>query len=109
MARKPKSVSVPQKFFETKEEFQTFVENEREWMYTRIVEAIEHAFKSGQIEAHIFEARIEETMSVIAMNSELEEWETSLSLAMKWYEEQEQYEKCAKILKLIKEIRTVLG
>jgi hypothetical protein len=102
-----KSVKVPQKFFETKDEFQTFVENEKEWMYTRIVEAIEQAFRNGQIEAHIFEARIEETMSVIAMNSEMEEWEKSLSLAMAWYEKQEKYESCAKILKLINEIRTV--
>ena len=104
-----RAVKVPQKNFETKAEFQTFIENEKEWMYNRIVEAIQDAFRRGFAEAHIFEARIEETMSVIAMNSEMEEWVHSLALAMKWNEEQERYEVCAHIRNLIQDIRTVLN
>jgi hypothetical protein len=42
------------------------------------------------------------------MNSEVEEWETSLQLALDWNVEKENYEFCAKIHKLIQDIRTSL-
>jgi hypothetical protein len=103
-----RSVKVPQKSFLTRDDLQNFIDKEKEWMYTRIVDAIEAAYKAGQLEAHIFEAKIEETMSVISMNSEIQEWENSLTLAMKWFEQTEQYEKCAKILKLITNVRTAI-
>jgi hypothetical protein len=105
---KRSTVKVPQKSFATREDLQDFIDREKEWMYTRIVDAIEAAYKAGQIEAHIFEAKIEESMSIISMNSEIQEWENSLTLAMKWFEENEHYEKCAKILKLIKNVRTAI-
>jgi hypothetical protein len=54
------------------------------------------------------EARIEETMSVITMNSEMDDWIESLTLALKWYEAQEKYEKCSDIFKMIKEIRSYI-
>ena len=98
-------MKVPQKFFETREEFQEFIETQKEWMYNRIVESIEDSFNRGFITAQIVEARIEESMSIIAINSEDFEWITSLKLAMKWNEEQERYETCAKIQKLIEDIK----
>jgi hypothetical protein len=107
MAKRIKKI--PQKIFETREDFQYFIENEKEWMYSRIVEAIRFSFEHGYAEAKILEAKIEESMSSIAMNSEVEDWDHSLSLALKWYESQENYEECASILKLIDDIRTVIN
>lgn len=102
-----KNLKVPQKYFSTSEEFHNFVEAERAWMYSRIFEAIEHAFKNGKPVAKILEAKIEESMSVISMDSERDEWENSLGLALKWYEEEENYEKCTEVFNLINDIRTV--
>jgi hypothetical protein len=102
-----KSIKVPLKYFSTNEEFQNFVDTEREWMYSRIVASIEDAFRRGKNVAKILEAKIEETMSVISMDSDIDEWENSLGLALKWYEETENYEKCSEVFKLISDIRTV--
>jgi len=99
---------IPQKSFKTTDDFQSFVEKEREWMYNRIVEAISESFSQGFTEAYIFEASIQETMSVITMRSEIGEWIRSLSLAMQWNENQERYEVCIKIRNLIQDIRTSL-
>jgi hypothetical protein len=107
MAKKTQ-LKVPLKTFATKEEFQAFVTNEKEWMYNRIVDAISLSYKKGWLEAKIMEARIEETMSVITMNSEMDDWVESLSLALKWYENQEKYEKCSEILTMIKEIKNYI-
>lgn len=104
MAKKTQ-LKVPLKTFATKEEFQAFVTNEKEWMYNRIVDAITISYKKGWLEAKIMEARIEETMSIITMNSEMDDWIESLTLALKWFETQEKYEKCADIFKMIKEIK----
>jgi hypothetical protein len=102
-------MKVPLKTFSTKEDFQSFVSNEKEWMYNRIYEAISYSFKKGWLEAKIMEARIEETMSVITMNSDLDDWIESLTLALRWYESQENYEKCAEIFRMMKEIRAYIS
>jgi hypothetical protein len=96
---------IPVKHFLTNEEFQNFIESERDWMYTHIIEAIEKAFFEESEYAEIMEAKISETMSKIVMKSESYEWVTSLKLAMKWYEEEEKYERCGEILKLINGIQ----
>jgi hypothetical protein len=97
---------IPVKNFLTNEDFQEFIEREKEWMYTQITEAIERAFFEGTDYADIMEAKITETMSTIQMRSENYEWVTSLKLAMKWYESEENYERCGELLKLIKSIET---
>jgi hypothetical protein len=94
----------PLKNFLTKEDFREFIDREKEWMYTRITEAIEKAFFEGSEYADIMEAKITETMSKIQMRSENHEWVTSLKLAMKWYESEENYERCGELLELIKSI-----
>ena len=96
---------IPVKHFLTSEEFQNFIESERDWMYTHIISSIEKAFFEGSDYAEIMQAKISETMSTITMKSERYEWVTSLKLAMKWYEDEEKYERCAEILKLIKSIQ----
>lgn len=101
--------SIPHKVFATKEDFHRFVKNEKAWMYSRIVEAIEEAFHDSEMKACIFEAKIEEAGTIITMNSETEDWEKSLSLAMKWNEKQENYEECIRIQKLINEIKDCIG
>jgi len=105
---KRRKIEIPKKIFETKQDFEIFVESERKWMYDRILEAIKTAYSRGETEAVIFEAKIEESMTVIVMNSDLEDWINSLSLALKWYENEEEYEVCSEITKLIDNIKTIL-
>lgn len=98
-------LKVPLKYFDTKEEFQAFIDKEKEWMYNRIFEAIKYAESNSFEEAHILEAKIEETMSVVMMNSERSDWVNSLSLAMAWFESQERYERCSEILTILKRLK----
>ena len=95
---------IPAKHFKTNEEFQTFIDNEQEWMYERIVEAINEAHFSSQDYADILKAKISDTKSVISIKADRSDWKTSLDLAIKWYIDKEQYEKCAEISNLLKEI-----
>ena len=104
MVKKSKKMIVPQKTFETNEIFQVFIDEEKKWMYNRIYESISLAFNVGNDTAYVMEAKIEDTMSLITINSEKIEWEQNLSLALKWYESQEMYERCAEIRDLIKNI-----
>jgi hypothetical protein len=103
MARK-KDI-VPKKTFATKEDFRKFVEKEKEWMYERIIQCIKYAYKYHLIEAKVLEASIEDSMTIIEMNSYAEDWEESLTLAITWYELSENYEKCSEILKLLHSIQ----
>jgi hypothetical protein len=96
---------IPVKHFPTNEEFQNFIESEKDWMYTHIINSIEKAFFEGSDYAEIMEAKISASMSTITMKSQRYEWVTSLKLAMKWYEDEEKYERCIEILKLIKSIQ----
>jgi len=73
-------------------------------MFTRIVDSIESSFKAGNLEACIFEAKIVDAGTVVTMNSHIEDWRQSLSLALAWNEKQERYEECAKIQSLIRKI-----
>ena len=100
-----KRIKVPQKSFETKDDFQFFVENEKEWFYSRIVEAITDSYLAKDKVAHVVKAKIEETMSIVEFTSEYIEWERSLNLAIKWYESQENYEMCTVTFNLIEKIK----
>jgi protein-arginine kinase activator protein McsA len=102
---KSRKMIVPQKIFESNEGFQSFIDAEKAWMYNRIVEAITESFKSGKNIANILEAKIENTMSLITVNSDMNEWVESLNLAMEWYVSEENYEKCVEIRDLIKSIQ----
>ena len=107
MARK-KDI-VPKKTFSTREDFKKFIEEEKEWMYKRIIQCIKYAHKYHLVEATVLEASIESTMTVIEMNSYAEDWLESLNLALTWYEIREKYEECAEVLKLIKSIQNTEG
>jgi len=100
-----KRIKVPQKSFETKDDFQFFVENEKEWFYSRIVEAITESYSKKDRIAHVIEAKIVETMSIVEFTSEYSEWERSLNLAIKWFESQEKYEMCTIAFNLIEKIK----
>ena len=102
MARK--TVKIPQKYFETKDEFQSFIENEKTWMFTRIVTAIRDSLTRGENEVKLLEARISETSSVITMKSTIDEWHVSLNLGLEWFIQEENYEYCAVIKKLISDV-----
>lgn len=94
----------PLKHFKSGEDFQTFIDTEQSWMYERIIEAIHDAHSSSKNCANILEAKIQESDSVIMMKSEKIDWKTTLDLAIEWYVSQENYEKCAEIVKLEKQI-----
>jgi hypothetical protein len=99
----------PVKSFSTSLELQEFIDVEKEWMYNRIVEAIEDSYYRSTDTAEVFEAKIAESHSIIYMRSDREEWTNSLSLALDWYESEEMYEKCSKVLKLINDIKVTHG
>jgi hypothetical protein len=99
------NLKVPLKYFDTKLQFQEFIDKEKEWMYNRIFEAIKYAHENGHDEASILEAKIGENMSVLMMNSERSDWENSLNLALTWYEKQENYERCSDIAKILSEAK----
>jgi len=100
---------IPVKNFLTNEDFQEFIEKEKEWIYFRVIEAIEKSFFEGSDCADIMEAKIADPMSKIQMKSEIYEWCNSLKLALKWFEKEENYEKCGEILKLIRDIEEYLS
>jgi hypothetical protein len=100
-----RKVKIPRRDFQTKADFQTFLDDEKEWMYNRIFEAIKLAHKSKGVEAQILEVGIEESMTVLTMNSFITDWEETLTLALKWYEKHEKYEKCSEVLNLITEVQ----
>lgn len=94
------------KSFDTNKDFQEFIDKEKAWMYGRIVEAITEAHEFSYDYADIMDAKISESMSIISMRSDRDEWTTSLKLALQWYEKIEEYEKCATLVKLIKSIES---
>lgn len=96
---------IPVKSFETNKAFQDFIDIEKDWMYSRIIEAITEAYDLSQDHADVMEAKITESMSIISMKSDRSEWTTSLNLALKWYESEERYEDCVKLVKLISNIK----
>lgn len=106
MVKRKKKKVVPFKTFESNENFQEFIQSEKLWMYDRICDSIEEAFVAGNDIAYVMEAKIEDTMSIISINSDVDEWVSSLNLAIDWYVSEEMYEKCAQIRDLIKTIES---
>lgn len=103
-----KKIKIPVKTFLTKADFQEFVENEKEWFYTRIIESIIDACVRNEKLAHVVEAKIEETFSTIEFTSDSSEWKRSLKLALSWFEKEEQYEKCALVFELLEKLEDYL-
>lgn len=100
---------VPMKTFDSNESFQMFIQNEKLWLYNRIYESIEEAFNTEVKIANVMEVKIEDTMSIMSVNSDVSEWITSLNLAIDWYITEEMYEKCAKIRDLVNAINNRNG
>lgn len=94
------------KSFKNKDELQTFMDNDLEWMYNRIFTAITEAMRLGYDEAQILDAKIEEDFSTFTITSPAEDWVNSLTLCITWFEKNEEYEKCSTILELIDRIKT---
>lgn len=91
--------------FRNKDELQLFMDNDLEWMHTRIFDAITEAIELGYEEAQILDAKIEEDFSTFTLTSPAEDWVTSLKLGIIWREKKEEYEKCSAILELIELIK----
>lgn len=97
-----------EKHFYNEEDMSNFLEGDdnKEWMYNRIYEAIEYAFCNAETEAEILAAVLEEDNTVINLTSTVDEWANSLELCMKFFVKQEEYEKCHDIKLLIEDIKT---
>lgn len=94
--------------FSNREEFEEFLESEKDKMYSIIWESINSTFKRGENSAYIVEIYLEEEGTYIDMISDEEDWIKSLNLALNYYISIEEYEKCAKLKKLIEEIQNSL-
>lgn len=104
MVKKIVKPVIPIKEFETEDEYQVFLETEREWLYNIIVNSIAYSIELNLDEADIFEARINELSSAIFMSSSRKEWKRSLSLALNWFSGDEQYERCVEIQNLLSKL-----
>jgi len=85
------------KSFRNRIELNEFVDNEREEMYGIIVDAITAAYEDEKDVAEIITCYIEDEQVDIEMFSIREQWKHSLSLALSYYEQTEQYLKCMHI------------
>ena len=72
-------------------------------IYENIVKSINEGIKSNVDFVTVFEIIINDGEDII-MDSYREEWPQSLSEAMSWYEQQEEYDICAKIRDLLQKL-----
>jgi len=91
--------------FNSREEFQHFIDTEKEKMYELIWSCIEESYRKGKNSAHIAEVYLEEESVYVDIISDVDEWEGSLTLAEKYYAVVEKYENSSKIRDLVKEIK----
>lgn len=103
---------VPQKRFNSQEDLEFFLKDQKEWMYKRTTDCIREALRSGHETAVILEAIIGEDTSLtatsIVIEIDISDWINSLTLALKWYVLQENYEKCSELRDMIEDIRVII-
>lgn len=90
--------------FKSREDFTVFLEEEKYEFYSAIWESIDMAEAMMQNSAYIAEVYLEEEQVYIDMISDRSEWVGSLTLALNYCAEIEEYEDCIRIKKLISRI-----
>lgn len=90
--------------FSNRLELQDYIEHEKAEMYEMIVQSIDQAYAMGAIEAPVVVFYIEEEDVYIDMISYRSDWQESLTLALNYYVTVEEYEKCARLKKLIEKL-----
>ena len=92
-------------YFSNEEDEKDFLKNQKWLIHTLIIEGVKKSIKDGLDEIVLF--RIINPISNFIMVSELkkDDWESSLSKSLEYFESVEEYEKCADIKKLLKKIK----
>ena len=89
-------------YFSNEEDEKNFLINQKWLIHSLIIEGVKQSIKERLDEIVLF--RIINPISNFIMVSELkkDDWESSLSKSLEYFESVEEYEKCADIKKLLK-------
>jgi len=92
-------------YFSNEEDEKNFLINQEWLIHSLIIEGVKQSIKERLDEIVLF--RIINPISNFIMVSELkkDDWESSLSKSLEYFESVEEYEKCADIKKLLKKIK----
>ena len=92
-------------YFSNEEDEKNFLKNQKWLIHSLIIEGVKQSIKERLDEIVLF--RIINPSSNFIMVSELkkDDWESSLSKSLEYFESVEEYEKCADIKKLLKKIK----
>jgi hypothetical protein len=92
-------------YFSDEEDEKNFLKNQKWLIHSLIIEGVKQSIKERLDEIVLF--RIINPISNFIMVSELkkDDWESSLSKSLEYFESVEEYEKCADIKKLLKKIK----
>lgn len=92
-------------YFSNEEDEKNFLINQKWLIHSLIIEGVKLSIKERLDEIVLF--RIINPISNFIMVSELkkDDWESSLSKSLEYFESVEEYEKCADIKKLLKKIK----
>jgi hypothetical protein len=92
-------------YFSNEEDEKNFLKNQKWLIHSLIIEGVKQSIKERLDEIVLF--RIINPISNFIMVSELkkDDWESSLSKSLEYFESVEEYEKCADIKKLLKKIK----
>ena len=92
-------------YFSDEEDEKNFLKNQKWLIHSLIIEGVKQSIKERLDEIVLF--RIINPSSNFIMVSELkkDDWESSLSKSLEYFESVEEYEKCADIKKLLKKIK----
>ena len=92
------------KSFRKFDEVAQFLREERFQLYTLIVNKITDCMITGKTTTLVAEFLITDEGVTFKIEMKKEEWYESLHLALNYFEETEEYEKCSEIKKLIKDL-----
>lgn len=81
-----------------------FLKEEKKIFFGAIISGVKNAWKNKLDRVEVAEFLIEDTETVVNIDIEEEDWEESLYLALYYYEDIEEYEKCVEVKDLIRNI-----
>jgi len=81
-----------------------FLKEEKKIFFGTIITGVKYAWKNKLDRVEVAEFSIEDTETIVNIDIEEEDWEESLYLALYYYEDIEEYEKCVEVKDLITNI-----
>lgn len=81
-----------------------FLKEEKKIFFGAIITGVKYAWKNKLDRVEVAEFSIEDTETIVNIDIEEEDWEESLYLALYYYEDIEEYEKCVEVKDLITNI-----